>query len=73
MNLVTGVRLGAAQRGLAGGFPHWDEPRAAGGRHRDVFGRHGRLLLLRQEELAQQVTFVARKQFELPATKRFSA
>ena len=59
MNLTSGVRLGAAQRGLAGGLPLWDEPRAAGGNHRYVFGRHDRLLLLRQEEHAQQVTYRA--------------
>ena len=50
----SGVRLGAAQRWLADRPPLRDEPGATGRRHRDVFGRHDRLLLLCQEELAQQ-------------------
>ena len=50
----SGVRLGAAQRWLAGRPPLRDEPGAPGRRHRDVLGRHDRLLLLCQEELAQQ-------------------
>ena len=51
------MRLGAAQRGLAGRPPLRDEPRTTGRGHRNVLGRHDRLLLLRQEELAQQVIF----------------
>ena len=50
----SGVRLGAAQRWLADRPPLRDEPGATGRRHRDVLGRHDRLLLLRQKELAQQ-------------------
>ena len=52
--LPSGVRLGAAQWWLADRPPLRDEPCATGRRHRDVLGRHDRLLLLRQKELAQQ-------------------
>ena len=54
------MRLGAAQRGLAGRPPLRNEPRAPGCGHRNVLGRHDRLLLLRQEELAQQVVISQR-------------
>ena len=57
---ISGVRLGPAQRGLAGRLPLRDEPRSPGRGHRNVLCRHDRLLLLRQEEPAQQIATVSR-------------